>query len=95
MTKRNNEKNTGKARSEEQTLLNSAYSYYGGIVRTNGHATTAGGVRRLFAAALLSGASIMAVGLGGRVPVCRRRAPVRRSSASAISTTPSTSTSRT
>ncbi|MDZ4381318.1 MAG: autotransporter domain-containing protein [Parvibaculum sp.] len=65
MTKRNNEKNTGKVRSEEQTLLNSAYSYYGGIVRTNGHATTAGGVRRLFAAALLSGASIMAVGLGG------------------------------
>ncbi len=65
MTKRNNEKNTGKARSEEQTLLNSAYSYYGGIVRTNGHATTAGGVRRLFAAALLSGASIVAVGLGG------------------------------
>jgi len=27
MTKRNNEKNTGKVRSEEQTMLNSAYSY--------------------------------------------------------------------
>lgn len=65
MTKRNNEKNTGKVRSEEQTMLNSAYSYYGGVVRTSGRATTAGGVRRLLAAALLSGASIAAVGLAG------------------------------
>ena len=65
MTKRNSEKNTGKVRSEEQTLLTSAYSYYGGVVRTSGRATTAGGVRRVFAAALLSGASIVAVGLAG------------------------------
>lgn len=65
MTKRNNEKNARAVRSEGQTLLNSAYSYYGGVVRASGRATTAGGVRRVFAAALLSGASIVAVGLAG------------------------------
>jgi len=65
MTKRHNGKNAGRVRNEERTLLTSAYNYYGGIVRTSGRATTAGGVRRVFAAALLSGASIVAVGLGG------------------------------
>lgn len=70
MTKRTHgKKNAGvkprKARSGESNLLGSAYSYYSGVVRTSGAPSTAGGVRRLFAAALLSGASMVAVGLAG------------------------------
>ncbi len=70
MTKRNNGKKNrgakpGQMKTGENNLLGSAYSYYSGVVRTSGAPSTAGGVRRLFAAALLSGASMVAVGLGG------------------------------
>ena len=70
MTKRNNGKKNrgakpGQMKTAENNLLGSAYSYYSGVVRTSGAPSTAGGVRRLFAAALLSGASMVAVGLGG------------------------------
>ncbi|MAM93025.1 autotransporter domain-containing protein [Parvibaculum sp.] len=78
MTKQNNAKaisgaKTGRSRearlnpasAHERNLLGSAYSYYSGVVRTSGQPSTASGVRRLFAAALLSGASMVAVGLGG------------------------------
>lgn len=70
MTKRNNgNKNRGakpgRMKAGEKNLLGSAYSYYSGVVRTSGTPSTAGGVRRLFAAALLSGASMVAVGLAG------------------------------
>src|SRR5690554_5354951 len=68
MTKRHNRKNTGTKQSGERTVIGSAYSYYSGVVRTSGRPTTAVGVKRLFAAALLSGASMMAVGLAGTGP---------------------------
>ena len=47
-------------------LARSAYTYYGGVVQTTNDAPkSAHGIKRLFAAALLSGASMMAVGLAG------------------------------
>jgi uncharacterized protein with beta-barrel porin domain len=48
-----------------ETLISSAYSYYGGVVKATSRPATAGGVKRLVAAALLSGASIIAVGAMG------------------------------
>lgn len=63
MTNRNSE--PGTAHSRNEVLINSAYSYYGGIVKTTSRPATAGGVKRLVAAALLSGASIIAVGAAG------------------------------
>ncbi|MBX3495440.1 MAG: autotransporter domain-containing protein [Parvibaculum sp.] len=49
-----------------ERLARSAYTYYGGVVQTTGDAPkSARGIKRLFAAAMLSGASIMAVGLAG------------------------------
>lgn len=51
--------------SRKETLISSTYSYYGGVVKTTSRMATAGGVKRLVAAALLSGASIIAVGAAG------------------------------
>lgn len=65
MTKRIRRNNTGKTRSIDDRLIGSAYSYYGGVVRTSGEAKTPHGLKRVFAAALLSGASILAVGVAG------------------------------
>lgn len=71
MTRRHHAKNTGavkrveRKQSGEHSVLGSAYSYYSGVVRMSGRPATAVGVKRLFAAALLSGASMMAVGLAG------------------------------
>ena len=65
MTKRIRRNTTGKTRNIENRLIGSAYSYYGGAVRTSGEAKTPHGLRRVFAAALLSGASVLAVGLAG------------------------------
>ncbi|MDX5365608.1 MAG: hypothetical protein LPK88_04180, partial [Alphaproteobacteria bacterium] len=64
MTKRAR-RNTAKTANIDNRLIGSAYSYYGGVVRTSGGAPTPRGLRRVFAAALLSGASVLAVGLAG------------------------------
>ena len=58
-------KNSGTKQTIDSKLIGSAYSYYGGAVRMTGGSKTARGVRRLFAAALLSGASAVAVGIAG------------------------------
>lgn len=65
MTKRIRRNNTGKTRSIDDRLIGSAYSYYGGAVRTSGEPRSSAGLKRVFAAALLSGASVLAVGLAG------------------------------
>ncbi|MBX3505816.1 MAG: autotransporter domain-containing protein [Parvibaculum sp.] len=63
MTKRIRRNNAGKQQHIDNGLIGSAYSYYGGVVRTSGEAKTPHGLKRVFAAALLSGASILAVGV--------------------------------
>lgn len=65
MTKRIRRSNSDKTRRIDDRLIGSAYSYYGGVVRTSGEAKTPHGLKRVFAAALLSGASVLAVGLAG------------------------------
>src|SRR5690554_4858660 len=65
MTNRNRKKNSTAALSRNDRLIGSAYSYYGGVVKTTDGPVTARGVKRLLAAALLSGASIIAVGAVG------------------------------
>lgn len=65
MTKRIRRGTAGKKQNLDQRLIGSAYSYYGGATRISGGERTPASLRRVFAAALLSGASILAVGLGG------------------------------
>lgn len=66
MTTRHTKKNAGKLPAIDRNLVGSAYNYYGGVVRaTQGKEAGASGLRRRFATALLSGASLMAVTFGG------------------------------
>ena len=66
MTTRHTNKNAGKIAAIDRNLVGSAYSYYGGVIRaTQGKEIGASGLRRRFATALLSGASLMAVTFGG------------------------------
>ena len=65
MAKRERETISGMTQTINSKLMGSAYSYYGGAVQMTGGSRTARGVRRLFAAALLSGASVVAVGIAG------------------------------
>lgn len=64
MTMRHTKKTAGKLPVMDRSLVGSAYSYYGGIVRTPDEGKRSmRGVKRMFATALLSGASVLAVGL--------------------------------
>ncbi|MEW6091072.1 MAG: autotransporter domain-containing protein [Pseudomonadota bacterium] len=65
MTKRIRRNQTAATRHIDDKLMGSAYSYYSGVVRTHGEARTPHGLKRIFAAALLSGASLLAVGVAG------------------------------
>lgn len=65
MTKRIRRGTAGKKQNFDQRLIGSAYSYYGGVASISGARRTPASLRRVFAAALLSGASVLAVGLGG------------------------------
>ncbi len=59
-------KPAGIRNNASERLARSAYTYYGGVVQTTSDAPkSARGIKRLFAAAMLSGASIMTVGLAG------------------------------
>ncbi|ABS63130.1 outer membrane autotransporter barrel domain [Parvibaculum lavamentivorans DS-1] len=66
MTTRHSKNITGTTGAIDSSLLGSAYSYYGGVVQTaHSSGKTASGVKRVFAAAMLSGASVLAVGIAG------------------------------
>lgn len=65
MTKRIHRTNTRDTKTLDQRLIGSAYSYYGGATRISAGRRTPASLKRVFAAALLSGASVLAVGLAG------------------------------
>ena len=66
MTTRRSKTTTGNVSTAKRGLTASAYSYYGGTIRATGDSgQSAGGVKRMFAASMLSGASMMAVLLAG------------------------------
>lgn len=65
MTKRIRRNIAGTQKNFDERLIGSAYSYYGGVAVGSGEAGSPRGLKRVFAAALLSGASVLAVGLAG------------------------------